>query len=150
MLISLYKGEKKMMSYLISGDNALRENNLFSSFVDDVFMGENAPGVDIMEDENKYSIIMDIALYGKENVSVEVEKHVLTISSSQKKETEKKDDDKSYISREIERHSFSRSFRLSEDVDEEKISAEAKDGILTVNIPKVEKAKRGKVEIEVK
>ena len=51
--------------------------------------------------------------------------------------------------REISRPSFSRSFTLPEDVDEENIKAESKNGILTITLPKTEKAQRGRIEVNI-
>ena len=132
------------MNYLVTR-NMQSDNmpSVFSDFFGDFFSSPKYPSVDISEDDGKYTIVMDVAPYKKENVKVEVDRHVLTISSDEVK-------DRKYISKEIERVSFSRSFSLSEDIDEEKITAESKDGMLTIELPKSERAQKGKVEIAVK
>lgn len=139
------------MNYLVTR-NMQSDNmpSVFSDFFGDFFSSPKYPSVDISEDDGKYTIVMDVAPYKKENVKVEVDKHVLTISSDEVKENKSEDKDRKYISKEIERVSFSRSFSLSEDIDEEKITAESKDGMLTIELPKSERSQKGKVEIAVK
>ena len=74
----------------------------------------------------------------------------LTISYESKDETEEKGD--KYLRVERRDISFSRSFRLSTNIDQNKIKSELKDGVLTINLPKkpevVEKAQEKKISIE--
>lgn len=111
------------------------------------------PPVDVYETDKAYVIEAEVAGYKQEEISLSVDKHVLTISASLVKKVdnnEEKKEDKKYVLREIGRSSFSRSFTLPDDVDEEKIEAETKDGVLLVYIPKKEKSQRGKIEIKIK
>lgn len=75
----------------------------------------------------------------KKDFKVNVENNVLTISSEKQDENEEKG--KNYMRKEFNFTSFNRSFTLPENVEEEKIQAKHKDGILHVDIPKSEKAK---------
>ena len=73
----------------------------------------------------------------KEDFKIELDKHVLTISSEQTQEKEEKNEDGKYTRREFNYRSFSRSFTLPADVVEsDKIVAGYKDGILQIKVPK--------------
>mgnify|MGYP002399991624 CR=1 FL=1 len=76
----------------------------------------------------------------KRNLKIEVKDDVLTISAEQKEE--KQDDFEGYRRREFSYSSFCRSFYLPEDVNGEKIGAAYRDGILNVEIPKLEEEKK--------
>jgi HSP20 family protein len=65
---------------------------------------------------------------------------MLTISSE--KEQSKEDNDSRYTRREYSYSSFSRSFNLPEEVNQDKIEASYKDGVLNVTLPKKENAKK--------
>jgi HSP20 family protein len=58
------------------------------------------------------------------------------VSSKHEEKKEEKDNDGKYTRREFSYSSFSRTFNLPEDVDEENISAKYNDGVLNVQIPK--------------
>ena len=77
----------------------------------------------------------------KEDFQIEVNNNVLTIRSEVKNEQEKKEGE-TYTRREFSYQSFYRSFNLNhQEVDESKIKATYKDGILSVVLPKKEEAK---------
>jgi len=71
----------------------------------------------------------------KKNVSVEVEENVLTISGDKHGF---EDNGGKCITRELKHSSFKRSFNLGEQLDGDEVTANFKDGILSINIPKVE------------
>jgi len=72
----------------------------------------------------------------KDDFKVDVENGILTISSEMQEE--KKDEDKNYRRREFSCSSFSRTFSLPENVDENNINAKYDNGMLQVTIPKKE------------
>jgi HSP20 family protein len=84
----------------------------------------------------------------KEDVKVTVDNSILTIRGERKQEKEEKD--KKY--HRIERYygSFTRSFTLPDNVDESKIEASFKDGMLNLQIPKTEEVKPKAIEVKVK
>lgn len=110
-------------------------------------VAEWAPLVDISEDEKEYLIKAELPEIKKEDIKVTVHDDVMTISGERKYEKEEKG--KKYHRVERAYGSFTRSFTLPEDADGSKISAECKDGILRVRLPKTEKAKAKAVEIKV-
>ena len=95
---------------------------------------------DIKNCQDKYEVICEVPGLTKENISVNMEADVLTVSINRSTlETEK---DFSYLLRERSEGKITRSFRLP-DVDTSKISAALENGMLTLTLPKlVEKAKR--------
>jgi HSP20 family protein len=106
-----------------------------------------APLVDIVEDEKEYLIKAELPEVKKEDVKVSVQDDVLTISGERKSEKEEKG--KKYHRLERAYGSFLRSFTLPEDADGAKVSAEFKDGVLKVHLPKSEKAKPKSIEVKV-
>lgn len=101
---------------------------------------------DIYEKDNKVFIELDVPGYKKEDIKVECNKGNIVIKAETKKET---DESRKYLHRERKMYSkMERSFHL-EDIDEESIEAEFKDGILKLIIEKVDEDRNKKV-IEVK
>ncbi len=107
-----------------------------------------APRADISETDDSFSVNVEVPGIKREDVKISLEDHVLNISGENKLEKEEKG--KKF--HRIERYygSFSRSFTLPENVDEEKIEAGFKDGLLTLTIPKTEIKKPKSIEIKVK
>ena len=108
---------------------------------------EWAPSVDITEDEKEYLVKADLPEVKKEDVKVTVENDVLTITGERKFEKEEKE--KKYHRIERAYGHFLRSFSLPDFVDGSKVSADFKDGVLKVHLPKTEKAKPKAVEVKV-
>ena len=112
----------------------MRKYYLDSIFDD--FMGGNenldVMKCDIYEKDGAYHIEADIPGFKKEEVSVECEDGYITISAEKNSETEDSDEDKRYIKRERFYGKTTRKFYVG-DVDNEKIKAEFKDGILNKN-----------------
>lgn len=102
---------------------------------------------DIYESNGNYNIEMDIPGYDKNDISIECEDGLLTITAEKNAETEEKDEDKKYIRRERVYGKVTRSFNFS-DIDEEAIKAEFNNGSLKVIVPKTEK-KESKRVIEI-
>jgi HSP20 family protein len=106
-----------------------------------------SPLVDITEDEKEYLIKAELPDMKKEDVRLTVENEVLAISGERKFEKEEKG--KKYHRVERAYGSFVRSFSLPEDADGSKVSADFKDGMLQVHLPKSQKAKPKTIEIKV-
>jgi HSP20 family protein len=105
------------------------------------------PTVDVSETDGEYQIKAEIPDVKKEDVKVTVEDGVLTIQGERKQEKEEKG--KKYHRVERSYGSFIRSFTLPDLVDEEKVKAEFKDGVLNLRLPKSEKAKPKAIEVTV-
>lgn len=105
------------------------------------------PTVDISETDGEYQIKAEIPDVKKEDVKVTLEDGVLTIQGERKQEKEEKG--KKYHRVERSYGSFVRSFSLPDLIDEEKVKAEFKDGVLNLHLPKSEKAKPKAIEVKV-
>ena len=109
--------------------------------------GDWSPRVDIVELENEFQIRADIPGVDKDNVSVTVENGVLTLKGERKRETEEKG--KKFHRVERFTGTFTRQFTLPENIDTAGIRAVFKDGILSLHLPKTEKAKPKAIDIHV-
>ena len=105
------------------------------------------PLVDIIEDNNEYLVKAELPELKKEEVKVSVENGELTISGERKCEKEEKNRKFHRIERSY--GSFLRSFTLPESVSGDKVTAEFKDGLLMVHLPKDERAKPKTIEVKV-
>ncbi|MBI9093660.1 MAG: Hsp20/alpha crystallin family protein [Sphaerochaeta sp.] len=107
------------------------------------------PPVDITETDKAYIVEAELPGYKQEDVKVNIEKHVLRLSSSKQTTKEEKDGKKLLI---CERYaqSFERAFSLPEDVDEAAIEGEFANGVLTVTLPKKEVVQPKSIEVKIK
>jgi HSP20 family protein len=106
-----------------------------------------APRVDIAENDKEYAISAELPGVKIEEVKVSVENRVLSISGERKSEKEEKG--KKYHRIERTYGAFTRSFTLPDDASGEKLSADFRDGILKVHLPKEESAKTKAIEVKV-
>ena len=106
-----------------------------------------APTVDITEDEKEYLIKAEVPEVNRKDVKVTVQDGVLAIHGERRQEKEEKN--KKFHRVERSYGTFLRSFTLPEDVADEKLKAEFKEGMLLVHLPKAEKPKAKTVEIQV-
>jgi HSP20 family protein len=100
--------------------------------------------VDIYENQDGLVVMADLPGVPKNNLDVRVENNVLTI---QGRPADKSPGEQVY--REYELVNFFRQFELSDRVDQAKISAELKHGVLTLHLPRAEEAKPKKIDIKV-
>ena len=108
---------------------------------------EWSPLVDISEDDSEYRIKAELPEVKREDVKVTAEKGTLTIMGERK--FEKEENGKKYHRVERAYGTFGRSFSLPDDASPAKVSAEFKDGVLTVHLMKDEKAKPQEVEVKI-
>lgn len=104
------------------------------------------PAVDISETDAEYLIKAELPEVKKEDVKVTVQHGVLTIHGERKHEKDEKG--KRYHRVERSYGSFTRSFTLPDEVDETKVRAEYKDGMLHLHLPKSEKAKPKAIDVK--
>lgn len=107
-----------------------------------------SPNVDVKEEEANYTLQMDLPGKTDKDVKIELDRNVLTISSEsetaseqsadgEKGGAEEKDAGKErWLIRERTRARFSRSFTVPDDVDSDSLSANVKNGVLTVIMPR--------------
>lgn len=105
------------------------------------------PAANIVENDTEFTIRADLPEVKKEDIDITVEGGLLTISGERR--VEKSTENEKEHRRETFFGSFSRSFTLPEGTDESAISAETKDGVLIVHVPKIAAEKRKPVSIKV-
>ena len=110
-------------------------------------LAEWAPLVDIIEEEKEYRIKAELPEVNKSDVKVTVQDDVLTIAGE--RTFEKEETGRKYHRVERAYGSFARSFTLPEDADAAKVSADFKEGVLIVHLPKSEKARPKSIEVKV-
>ena len=113
----------------------------------DLTLADWSPQVDIIEDEKEYLVKADLPEMKKEEIKVNLENGVLSISGERKSEKEEKNKKFHRIERSFGR--FERTFTMPDDADASKIAAEFKNGVLHVRLPKSTTAKPKATEIKV-
>ena len=136
--------------------NARRFNNL----VDEAFaswpFGNGAatvpsawlPLVDVFEDKESLSIVAELAGLKPEDVKLTIENNTLTVRGEKKQVAEEKSERVHRYERSYGK--FERSFTLPNTVDSEKVVAGFENGVLTITLPKAEKAKPREIAVAVK
>ncbi|HMB63507.1 MAG TPA: Hsp20/alpha crystallin family protein [Eudoraea sp.] len=125
-----------------------RSNLMFPSLMNEIFKpdwfggmenyGGNVPAVNIKENERDYELELAVPGMNKNDFNVEVDNHVMTISAEARSEDNVTEEN--YTRREFSYSSFKRSFTLPETINEDKITASYKDGVLKFTLPKREEA----------
>ena len=100
------------------------------------FSGTAYPKVNVYEYEDKVGVVAEIPGIDKKNLDVEVEDGVMTIKGS--KHGFDEDAEATVLRRELKHSAFERKFTLGESLDGDDITANFKDGILSIEIPKIE------------
>lgn len=100
------------------------------------------PPVDIIETEDSLIVIADLPGVDKDNINIRVENNTLTIQGSTQHVAPGNE-----VRAEYRLRNFYRQFTLGEQVNQEGISAELKHGVLTLTLPKTEKAKPRQIQI---
>lgn len=102
------------------------------------------PAVDIIEDDNGFKIIADLPGADKNSINVKFEKDILTIQAEC-------DDDETkgeLVYSEYKSGNYERTFRVTEDIDADKIEAKYDKGVLTLTLPKAASVKPRKIQIK--
>ena len=121
-------------------------NSFFNGF-DAPLTGRRAfPAVDVADQENAVVVRAEIPGCAADDIDISIHNDVLTISGEKKQTVEHKE--QGYYHVESAYGSFRRDIRLPSDVDSEKVEATTENGVLTVTLPKAEKAKPIKVQIK--
>jgi HSP20 family protein len=128
-------------------------NRLFNTFFDTPTTGNGPsarrwlPAMDLVETDEHFVLKADLPGLSEDDVAIEVEENVLTISGERKAEHEDKRE--GFVRVERSYGSFRRSLTLPEGIDPEAVSASFENGVLEVRIPKPEQRKPRKVAIQV-
>jgi len=142
--------------------NLVKKNDIWFPSLFNEFFPENTldsinyerisiPAVNISE--NFTNFVLEIAIPGikKEDVSIEIEKDTLLVSSktTEKSEAEETTEKGSYSRREFNFSSFKRSFKLPKSINKENVEASFENGVLRIELPKLEEAKNIKRMVEI-
>lgn len=132
-----------------------KPNTVFPSIFDDFWKewpsttntSEWVPAANIKELDDRYHVELSAPGYKREDIKVSVEDDTLTITGEVKVENEETKEN--YVKREFRSGNFTRSFNLNGMVDTDKIDAKYVDGILKIDLPKVENEVKKLKEIKV-
>ncbi len=136
----------------------INELSLLDSLFSDAFPGtcvnkiNYIPSVDVTENNEVYSLEMDLPGRTEDDVVIELDRNILTISSKpqdkkEAKEEAKEESKEKYLLHERRKYDFSRRFTLPENIDNESIHASFKNGVLTITMNKKEAAAPKKILI---
>ena len=103
-----------------------------------------APPVDIFENEDSLIVVADLPGVDKDGVDIRIDDYILTIKGNAKYTQQA-----NVLRQEFTLQNYYRQFQLSDEVDQSKISAESKNGVLTITLPKAEKSKPKQIKVKV-
>ncbi len=103
-----------------------------------------SPSVDIFEDDKKLTVIADMPGVKPDNLEIDLRKDVLSIIGDVEP---LESSDETDVLREFRTGRYLRQFTLSEIIDQDKIEASLKNGVLRLTLPKVEKAVPRKISV---
>ncbi len=131
-----------------------RMNRLFSEFrgrpswgEEEITQGAWTPPVDIFETPNSLVLKAELPGITKDDISIEVKDSTLTLKGEKKFEKEVNEENYHRVERAY--GSFQRAFTLPSTIQQDKVKAKFKDGVLEITLPKVEEAKPKQITVEV-
>lgn len=131
-------------------NDLFREEPLIKSFFAPVAKGTDQnggfiPAVDVRESDDEFLFTAELPGIKRDDVSITLDDNVLTISGERKFESEENREQFHRVERSY--GTFTRSFTLPHEVAEDKVKASFQDGLLSVTVPKTEKAKPRQIDI---
>ena len=130
-------------------------NRMFETFFEDPFGMRPfegwegfAPSIDVYETDKEITVDVELPGMDEKDIDISLSNNLLTISG--RKESEETEKDKSFYRHERSYGAFRRSIQLPDDVDENRIEASYKKGILKVVLPKTEQSVSQRRKIEIK
>lgn len=135
------------MTLLRDRFNRMFEDSVFSydQQSNDGGMGTWYPASDVIEKDDMFVIKAELPGLDKENISLDFKNGVLTLKGERKLENEVKEQD--FCRSELSYGKFIRSFSLPVEVEPDKIKAEFKNGLLTIEVPKPEQRKPKQISV---
>ena len=122
-----------------------------SRAMDDVFAPELSttwmPPLDATESESAYVVTVDLPGITRENIKINFDRGVLSVTGTRESATESANGDRFYV-RERAFGTFTRSVRFARDVDSDRIEAKLDHGILTITVPKAATALPRQIEVK--
>lgn len=124
----------------------------FSDIIDDLFNDAVAvrkngftPSIDVSETDKNYEVQVQLPGMNKEDITVNLEDRVLSISGERRFKDEQKE--KTYHKVETRYGAFHRSFQLPDNIDEDSVKASYQDGVLSITIDKSSEKVEKRIEI---
>jgi HSP20 family protein len=114
---------------------------------DDMTLSKWHPQVDISENDDSYLVVAELPGLSKDDVHITFTDGFLKIEGERKKEMEEKETNFHRVERVYGK--FCRTFQLPKQVKNDKLSADFKDGILKINLPKADEVKPKEIEVKV-
>lgn len=105
-----------------------------------------APKTDLVETDDEFRLHLDVPGMSKEDITINLQNNTLTVSGERRSTRKNEGDD--YVRVERSFGNFHRTFTLPNSVDAEGIEAGYDSGVLTITVPKTEKAARRRIEIQ--
>jgi HSP20 family protein len=152
MATALTTGEPRTRRRWLEPFSALQDEigELASSFFGDIAepwpRGMLVPSLDVSETNGEVEARLDLPGIKPEEIDIQLSDNTLTVSGQRKEEKEEKG--KTYHRMERRQGSFSRTVLLPCSVNEDKVSAQYKDGVLSIKMPKTEEAKARKIKVQ--
>jgi HSP20 family protein len=106
------------------------------------------PAIDLFERKDAYVVRAELPGVDRSNIEISLEKNILTLSGQKGATFPSGDEEIRVFAAERVSGAFSRSLRMPEYIDGDRIEAELKDGLLTVTIPKADVAQPRKIEVK--
>ena len=106
------------------------------------------PSIDLKDTPSEYVLSAEFPGMSKEQINIELKDNTITLSGEKRTNEEKKEGEKTYTERSY--GSFLRSFPFDAEIDEDNASAEMKDGVLTIKVPKSAKVVKGAKKLSIK
>ena len=106
------------------------------------------PALDVIERDNEFIVRAEMPGIKKDEIEVSLENGVLTLGAQTTSATEEKDGER-VIRQERRYGKYVRSLRIGKDIDEKKVKAAYKDGVLELTLPKAETVKPKKINVDV-
>jgi HSP20 family protein len=107
-----------------------------------------APSADVVERENEIEVVMEIPGMRPDDIDIDLENNVLTVSGEKTEHHEEGHEEGTFHLSERRYGRFNRSFVLPRDVEPDGINARCQDGLLTIRVPKSERARRRRIEVQ--
>ena len=143
--------------------NGARNNDTIVDFIDHFFsdigfpidrstgnvLSENQTiNVNVSENEDSYEVQASVPGFSKEEVSVDFDDNVLTISAQKNEDKKQEDDNKKWLTREFHSSQIIRRINFDNNIDSDNINAKYNDGIINLVIPKSNPKSSKKIEIQ--
>ena len=140
------------MTYLVSPNRINHEmermfNQIAGGHQQECCQDDSIPRVNIRETDDNISLTFELPGVDQSDVKVTIENNVLTVAGERK--LDESDEKVTYTRNEISSGSFSRTFTLPRTIDTDSVSADYKNGLLTVAMARKEEAKPKQIEVSI-